>query len=251
MDASNVLAWARLRFPATWPLRFPHGTGLYTDGSSIKDALTGATRIGAAVFNAGTDATTLVNANGMGPTNTITRAELSAIHAALLDGSSGERATAGNKAGTGTTGHPADAATEPLAIHIFTDSQASIQLIKKARDAPRLLKESKHAPLLHGIVGRITAIVLKGGEVHLHKVKSHTGIRGNDIADAAAKEAADGKNCHYTESADNEPHKGMHWLSHGSTMVSNLTSGVKQAIQAETSLGQSAQHGRAVRSAVG
>ena len=199
-----------------WPLRFAPTCGLYTDGSSIQDDSTGDTRTGAAVFNAKNDNVTLVNPNGLGPTNTITRAELAAINAALTSDSGDE--------------------TSPL--HIFTDSQASMQLIKKARDFPRLLSESKHAPLLFNIVNRLGRMVMPNKRpICFHKVKSHIGIRGNERADFAAKEAADGKQCHYIETSDNEPYNKIHWLAVGDRMVNNLTAAVKRAVSDSTAVG--------------
>ena len=69
----------------------------------------------------------------------------------------------------------------------------SIQLISKALHRPHTLTSSDiciHWHLLHLIARRILERAARGINTIIHKVKSHSGIEGNDAADALAKEAA-------------------------------------------------------------
>jgi ribonuclease HI len=99
------------------------------------------------------------------------RAELVGIHAALL------HANARN-------------ASEPCAVHVYTDSLSSIQAIKQAIFNPHNVRRKLHFDL----VGEIARIIIRRSQsrlhTHLHKVKSHADVEGNERADTAAKEAA-------------------------------------------------------------
>ena len=96
------------------------------------------------------------------------RAELVAIHAAL------EHAQNPN---------------ESTAMHIYTDSLASIHSISKAVFYPQLAKRKLHAQLVMAIANIIIGRAKNGLHTHLHKVKAHAGIEGNENADVAAKQA--------------------------------------------------------------
>jgi ribonuclease HI len=110
-------------------------------------------------------------ANSMSCVNTISRAELAAIHVAVTEAG-------------------------PLAIrpdgtmHIATDSLGSIFGIRKAIDRPQDIREHRHLHLLEGIAEAVQA---SPGVVHIWKVKSHIGIAGNEVADAAAVAVARGE----------------------------------------------------------
>lgn len=129
-----------------------------------------------------------VNPNGSGCTNTITRAELAAIRAALAEfGSVGKEF--GNKK-----------------LTIASDSAASLYLIKRAINEPRRLHLSKHRDLLGSIVELLHARQTRGAHADLIKVVSHTGLHGNEMADEGAGAVAVGeKQADVSETADNNP----------------------------------------------
>ena len=166
-------------FPAKLPLAHSSAGAIYTDGSCIKDPDDGKTvAIGAACFVGWTGESHLVDPGGHKSTFTINRAELSAINYAL------------------------DLARDKESVSIFTDSLCSLYLIRKALRAPRAIRFNKHMPLLSAIADKIKARCRSGLGTHLLKVKAHTGVTGNEAADAAAKRAADGAPCDHTERAD-------------------------------------------------
>ncbi len=98
----------------------------------------------------------LVEANGMGITNTINRAELAAITAAVLHGHS----------------------------RIATDSLSSLHQIRK-----HLLYPELHRHHIHGDILKILMQIIRNSPnpVHLFKVKSHAVIVDNECKDAVAK----------------------------------------------------------------
>ena len=163
---------------------------LYTDGSKQSD-----TQVGAAVWIPPQGRALLINPNGLGATNDINRAELSAIHAAVL--------------------HATEA--ELPAVTIYTDSQCSISWTARQINRPHTLSECKHADLLSNIVVALDARAALGWTTALVKVKAHTGVVGNEKADAAAKEAANvgpGYDGFYTvEASDNDPRSKGAWCT--------------------------------------
>ena len=102
------------------------------------------------------------------PQNTINRAELVGILAALRHG----------------------------AHMIATDSLSSMYQIKKMLRRPQDLLNHQHCELIKEIV---TEIVNRGLRTTLHKVKGHASIIGNERADAIAKAAATGDTSDYEE----------------------------------------------------
>jgi ribonuclease HI len=100
--------------------------------------------------------TLTIDPAGEGPTNTITRAELSAIWAALKQG----------------------------ATTIASDSACALWLLQRAvRDPNSLRKNRLHRPLVLAILAQLQAAP---APVQLIKVKAHTGVVGNELADQAA-----------------------------------------------------------------
>ena len=96
----------------------------------------------------------------MGITNTISRAELAAIAAAVIHGYSS---------------------------HIATDSLKSLYQIKKQLSHPNLHRHHIQGDVLQSIAKAIRQSPLP---IHFFKVKSHAGIIGNEHADALAKKSA-------------------------------------------------------------
>jgi ribonuclease HI len=189
----------------------------YTDGSCKKED-DGPNKLGAAVYHAGTQQYITVQPNGLDATNTITRAELSAIHA-VLDSYEAQRAP-----------H----------MHIFTDSMASLCLIRKALHNEHLIRMSKHAALLRNIKTCLLRRADLKFHTHLHKVKSHVGISGNEAADAAAQAVADGKEApKFTEVSDNNPYANIWWVRAGGTYAANLNAWLKTNVASTTAAGYS------------
>ena len=163
-------------YPCTYPLSLPPDSLLvYTDGSCIR-LKDGPQVTGAAVFcirppgdDSGRPTIFKVNPNGRTYTNTINRAELSAILKALIT--------------------DAIAATSET-MHLFTDSLCAIQLISQILDTPWRLNTSKHLDLLENIVAALRARTAAGARTHFYKVRAHASNSGNNTVDKAAKEAA-------------------------------------------------------------
>ena len=179
-DLETQLATA---LPTAPPLRYNWKNYVYTDGSykqtshkaSPIDADCDAPGIGAGVYfppqAANEDderGVPIVPAGDSHPQNTINRAELVGILAALRHG----------------------------AHMIATDSLSSMYQIKKMLRRPQDLLNHQHCELIKEIV---TEIVNRGLRTTLHKVKGHASIIGNEKADAIAKAAATGDTSDYEE----------------------------------------------------
>ena len=72
-------------------------------------------------------------------------------------------------------------------FRLLTDSQVTLYSIKKAITQPASCWLNTHEPLLRDIVNRLKDLTDAGHHIHLGKVKAHMGVRGNILADAAAK----------------------------------------------------------------
>ena len=96
----------------------------------------------------------------MGITNTISRAELAAIAAAVIHGYT----------------------------HIATDGLTSLHQIKKQLSHPNLHRHHIQGDVLQSIAKAIRQS--PSPMIHFFKVKSHAGIIGNEHADALAKKSA-------------------------------------------------------------
>ena len=179
-DLETQLATA---LPTAPPLRYNWKNYAYTDGSykqtshktSPMDAECDTPGIGAGVYfppqAANEDderGVPIVPAGDSHPQNTINRAELVGILAALRHG----------------------------AHMIATDSLSSMYQIKKMLRRPQDLLNHQHCELIKEIV---TEIVNRGLRTTLHKVKGHASIIGNERADAIAKAAATGDTSDYEE----------------------------------------------------
>ena len=160
-DASHL----QTVFRPVWPLQHDWREHVYTDGSCITSPVQA---IGSGVYVAreGEDgASYTVSACGEGPTNTINRAELVALHYAV-------------------------ATSDAPHLKILTDSLTSIYQIRKAMAQPMRQRLNKHDMLLQSLVCRLIERCEKGYRTDFRKVKSHHMCHGNDKADEVAKRAA-------------------------------------------------------------
>ena len=161
----------------------------YTDGSCMSDKE--GQRIGAGVYMAGLQAQGsgqhTVNPKGEGLTNTINRAELTGLAAAMQQGYT----------------------------HIATDSLASLHQIRKAVLQPMTLDHHKHEPLLTSICRMIES---SPEPIHFYKVKAHSGIIGNEAADALARWSACAADGHEMGvGVGSRPYENTHWPSSPAT----------------------------------
>jgi ribonuclease HI len=72
-------------------------------------------------------------------------------------------------------------------IGIFTDSQASVNAIQIQLQRPSYNTYHHHKPLVAAIVKTLHNRASLGLPTKLNKIRGHPNIRGNALADAAAK----------------------------------------------------------------
>jgi ribonuclease HI len=147
---------------------------------------------------------------GVGPTNTINRAELCAICHAV------KHTCQFNRDET-----------------IATDSLCSLHMINRGIRRPHTLRHSKHRDLINGIVECVKQRATRGYMTRFIKVKSHTGIEGNEMADAIAKKAVDiffqYVSAHEV-SFGRHPYATMFWLATNSIDDTNENNGGQLAM---------------------
>ena len=71
-------------------------------------------------------------------------------------------------------------------IAILSDSLAAIYMVQRVVRRPGTLSVHKHQPLLHHIYLLVLARAALGLRTSFHKVRAHTGVTGNEKADAGA-----------------------------------------------------------------
>ena len=135
---------------------------LYTDGSKLLNS----SILGAAVYYPQTDHTCHIRVWGDPIRNTINRAELAAIATAIQQN------------------------MDKNHLNILTDSKCSLQLILRQIKRPTAHEFHLHRDLLQHIDKLLKERDDAGKTTFLGKVKSHTGIPGNDAADTGAKAVA-------------------------------------------------------------
>ncbi len=131
MTVRGLIYRARVT-PCTTNILPKHDIQLYMDGNSIKGA-DGTISIGAGVYNATTKGYTRINTGGKCITHTNNKAELVALHEALM----------------------AYVADKDLTI--YTDNPCGIQNIRQMLDRTHQMQESKHKALLVEQVVQIRA----------------------------------------------------------------------------------------------
>jgi ribonuclease HI len=183
------------------PLKYDWTKYCYTDGShkEVREALDTLNTqdgepiakhyIAAALFapDHSKAVTRTIDPHGKGVTNTINRAELVGISAALEYGYT----------------------------MIATDSKCAIQTINKMLNRPDTMKQHVHRILLQHITTQLHAAVAKGWHITIQKVPAHSGLIGNVIADKFANialgEVMHGQPCNISVAKGNDPHHHMPW----------------------------------------
>ena len=206
----------------------------YTDGSRIDITMPGGqkmARCGAGVYipDTGEPASAprraqeyTVDPAGASSTDTINRAELAGIWAAL---NAGKRIVA-------------------------SDSATSLSQIRRALLSPMDLRYHKHRDLLELIVAAMRNLTSMGEPIHLYKVRAHNGDIGNELVDAVAKRAAIGseardvtvpKNSAPSYTHDTWPHKHTDATGEDTRLrgLENLTSDLHEHMHKRLRLGNS------------
>ena len=183
-EAIYSKAFGEALFYATTPPRH-HRQGPRQGGQlGCKDAREDT---GSGVYHPHLNVSHYVNPKGMGTTNTISRAELAAIAAAVIHAYS----------------------------HIATDSLTPLHQIKKRLSHPILHRHHIQGDVLQSIA---EAVCQSPSPIHFFKDKSHAGIIGNEYADALAKKSATtfhdiADTFIRTAGPQENPFHSIHWLA--------------------------------------
>ena len=233
-DGRSWNEWASWKSKMDIPkqqLRHHANTIIYTDGNYKKDTH----RAGAGVYSQKDGVVEItIRPSRPEPINTINRADFAALLHALRRWQDCDE------------------------LKVVIDSQISMQSINAEIRDPNDHKYHVHKNLLK----EISDIILERAELGKHssilKVKYHTGIRGNDVADRLATQAADGDVWNVDMSDDLiGPYDDMFWIkqplqdNQGSEsseqFLRNLQDCAKVAVHAKHRLGQTNQDTTMVR----
>jgi hypothetical protein len=91
-----------------------------------------------------------------------------------------------------------------------------MQIVQKALCNPKGLQQSKHYQIAWHIAGGLRERAMNGLTTTILKVKSHSGIKGNDMADEIAKDACfRGEHMPYTHALHigNQPYHDKYWVA--------------------------------------
>ncbi len=91
-------------------------------------------------------------------------------------------------------------------VGIFTESQTSLHAIQHQLQRPSHTAYHHHKPLIAAIVNTIHYRASLGLPTQLNKIRGHANIRGNELADTAAKSAV--TSFEYSRTAETRSH---HW----------------------------------------
>ena len=158
-----------------------------------------------------------------GPVHTINRAELIAILFAL------------------------DHWCEQEDLVIATDSACAMQAIKEHLQNPEAHRYHKHKRLFQAISNKILPHARDSQHTSWVKVKSHIGIRGNELADALAVAATKEWDIDFSEH-HTAPLDDMIWVTkllygevNGAPILADLQDSLRKAIHGKQHLGQANQ----------
>jgi ribonuclease HI len=169
--AGSALQELRSTYSSTPPLKYDWRAITYTDGS-LREGAAGGKVVGAGTYCPTTAMEVLIDMRGA-PEPSINLAELAGIQHAIQQG----------------------------ATLLATDSLTSMYQIHRQLHRPQDHQYHRHRTLLQDIVDAITESAVP---INIMKVKSHTGIVGNEVADRLAGQAALlGERDAHTENIDN------------------------------------------------
>ena len=191
--AANISQWQTLHNTNVNQYTIPHIHKLqnwksitYTDGSAMQDAISKQLILGAGIFTPTTDTgysdTITINPGGNSPTLTINRAELAAVLVAVQKGHT----------------------------EIATDSASSLFQIRKLLLNLMAVLHHLHRELLKDIVNLIQS---SPSPVTFYKVKSHSGIIGNEGAGHLAHKEAVNQTSDVSLLPATDPFYELSWLS--------------------------------------
>lgn len=186
------------------PPRWETSSHVYTDGSCTKIGKNSV--CGTGVYVTKTQRGYTINPAGQNLTNTINRAELAGILSALRD---------------------IIPPTEPVTI--LSDSLCSLLQVHKHMLNPRAHMFHRHKYLIQAICTCLEERASQGTPTALHKVKGHSGIKGNDAADAlAAKAAAHPNNTDFNlRDINATPYQNIYWPHVGDQPLSDLQGSIR------------------------